>query len=47
MNELIYIYIYSPVQGNDGETEHSGRAEKPVQELNGFAQEECVDPQAA
>lgn len=39
--------IHSPVQGNDSEAQHSGGAEKSVQELDGFAKQECVNPEAA
>lgn len=39
--------IHSPIQGNDRKAEHSGRTEKPVQELDGFAQQKRMDPQAA
>lgn len=41
------MHIHSPIQGDDSEAEHSGRTEKPVQELDGFAQQKRMDPQAA
>lgn len=41
------MHIHSPIQGDDGKAEHGGRAEQPVQELDGFAQQERMDPQTA
>lgn len=52
LRQLHFIYTKcistdSPVHGDDSEVQHSGGAEKPVQELDSFAQQECMNPQAA
>lgn len=38
---------HPPVQSDGSEAEHGDGAEKLVQELDGFAEEECTEPPAA
>lgn len=40
------LALISPVQCNGSKTENGDGAEEPVQELDGLAQQQCVDPQA-
>lgn len=47
MADANFYPCHKPVQRNGSKAEHSGRAEELVQELDGLAEEERAEPQAA